>query len=88
MTQHDGGPAFPRPATFRPDGDWCDGPEYGLSLRDWFAGQALAGMTLKYGSEFNPKDRSLGYPNDHARGAAEQAYMIADEMLKAREGKS
>lgn len=81
MTQHDGGPAFPRPATFRPDGDWCDGPEYGLSIRDWFAGQALAGMDLKYGA------RQLGYPAEHARGAAEQAYVIADEMLKAREVK-
>ena len=41
----------------------------GMSLRDWFAGQALAGMTLD----------DLDVDN-----AAFYAYMIADAMIRAR----
>ncbi len=43
----------------------------GLELRDWFAGQALVGLTMHGGG-------SLPYL------AAEEAYKCADEMLKAR----
>lgn len=45
-----------------------------MSLRDWFAGQALSGMMA---SEAN------GEPYTPAWGA-ERAYLIADAMLKAR----
>ena len=37
-TPHDGGPAFPGFVDYR------DKPSVGMSLRDWFAGQALAGF--------------------------------------------
>lgn len=63
--KNDGGPAFPHPA-------WT--ASRGMSLRDWFAGQALAGMLSSDG-------RPTG---DQAK--AEWAYDLADAMLKAREG--
>lgn len=76
-----GGPAFPIPGmppvgTGDPrDGmaGGCD-PQPGMSLRDWFAGQALAVMTAA-------SDYSTG-PCNHA--IAERAYVIADLMLAIR----
>jgi hypothetical protein len=41
----------------------------GMTLRDWFAGHALAGMIAE----------------GKWRDAAQAAYQLADEMLKARE---
>jgi hypothetical protein len=51
-----------------------------LSLRDWLAGQALAGMmagvvTMEW------------YRDKHAETVAESAYALADAMLKVREVK-
>ena len=64
---NDGGPAFP----FK-----CQGPTtapevyYGMTLRDWFAGQAASGLA-SIESASNPK-------------VAEWAYEIADAMIAAR----
>ena len=67
MTQpNDGGPAFPRPASQH------SGPQEGMSLRDWFAGQALASM------------QTDGWTLQSMSGLARRAYAIADAMLKAR----
>jgi hypothetical protein len=66
---NDGGPAFPRPVGGDMDRYW-NGEQDGMSLRDWFAGQALAGLLAE-----KCKD---------PREAAEQAYDYADEMLEAR----
>jgi hypothetical protein len=62
---NDGGPAFP---TTWPD--QCPGE--GTSLRDWFAGKALAGM--------------LADPNVLATApeVADTAYRFSDAMLEAR----
>ena len=57
-------PAFPRPEVF-----FSKGAE-GLKLRDWFAGQAIAG-SAKSGNLSN-------------EGFAKHAYEIADAMLKER----
>ena len=46
---------------------------YGMTLRDFFAGQALAGTAV----------RSDDWSNDQE--IADWCYLIADEMLKARE---
>lgn len=75
--QNDGGPAFPRQShTER----WNEATQEfeqdpGMSLRDWFAGQALAGMQIW-------ADYSKGHCN---AAIVERAYIIADAMLKARE---
>jgi hypothetical protein len=50
-----------------------DKPEGGMTLRDYFAAKAMQTM--------------LGWDNDHTiwDSYAEDAYMMADAMLKARE---
>lgn len=65
---NDGGPAFP-----------CDSmkqfpTQEGMSLRDWFAGQALAGMQIW-------ADYSKGHCN---AALVERAYVLADAMLAER----
>jgi hypothetical protein len=66
MTINDGGPAFPRPMVAAAPG---------MTLRDWFAGQAMAGLVsyVVEGATFE--------------NVAEDAYKAADAMLKAREVK-
>lgn len=58
--KNDGGPAFPATGTV------------GMSLRDWFAGQALAGMLA---------DSNLDHPSEVY---AERVYLLADAMLAER----
>lgn len=88
----DGGPAFPgtsldtevRAALLKSPANYsatdatriasCHG---GMSLRDWFAGQALASMTVA-------PDYSKGPCNAEM---ARRAYCIADAMLAARKEK-
>jgi len=66
---NDGGPAFPVASDIYNGSGLC-----GMSLRDWFAGQALAGMLS---SEHRPDGNKL---------KADWAYELADAMLRAREG--
>ena len=68
----DGGPAFPHPEQCRSDGivHW---PQPGMSLRDWFAGQALAGICANSAWDEN------GWP-----ARAKAAYDAADALLSAR----
>ena len=67
---NDGGPAFP-------GGEFYDerqvGTTAGMTLRDWFAGQALRASHFFVG--------------DEAR-SAEEFYLMADAMLEARRAKS
>lgn len=59
----EGGPAFPNKSDIvstRPEG---------MTLRDWFAGQALAGIAASY----------------TLKEAASYAYALADKMLMERE---
>lgn len=76
MARDDGGSAFPRNG--HPDKN--DLPHDGMTLRDYFAIHALAGM-LAY-----PGDNQRGsFHNNCTRaGAAEIAYEYAAEMLAAR----
>jgi hypothetical protein len=68
-TINDGGPAFP--VVVPSEGAvW----EYGMTLRDWFAGQALMGMML-------------GARRGGAMMLARECYEMADAMLAAREVK-
>ena len=68
---NDGGPAFPYRETENSGQYWH---HYGMTLRDYFAGQALAGVL----SDWHPTA---------TRQTASQAYEIADAMLAAREAK-
>ena len=71
--RHDGGPAFPGLAlVFDPKSE-SPKPVDGMSLRDWFAGQALQGM--------NAADRRWDGGN---KDMACAAYSQADAMLAAR----
>lgn len=68
MTTNDGGPAFPS------HGSMGEVTHEGMSLRDWFAGQSLAGLLS------DPTlDRSC-------KAFARDAYGFADAMLAARAG--
>ena len=67
--KEDGGPAYPLAIAW--DKAWT-----GMTLRDYFAGQALAGLLTG-----QKNDHPL--PNEHS--VAQCAYAYADAMLAARE---
>ena len=50
----------------------CDGYEDGMSLRDYFAGQALPALIAQYCETETPRD------------ITKRAYKLADLMLQAR----
>jgi hypothetical protein len=70
MKDKTGGPAFPRPLSLNVNGEaaW---EQDGMTLRDWFAGQALPWILRAH----------LGSPE----WVAAEAYKLADAMLKERE---
>jgi hypothetical protein len=73
MNRDEGGSAYPHKT-------WSDAynehaGSSGMSLRDYFAGQALMGME-------QPAEGDDRWPDD--RNAAVNAYRFADAMLKAR----
>ena len=70
ILQKTGGPAFP-----------AYGQGKGMSLRDWFAGQALAGR-YPMDDEFSSCLREGASYDKHA---ARVAYAIADAMIAERE---
>ena len=73
--------AFPHTYEKTIDGDIATCTNTGMDLRDWFAGQALQGLTFRPdGFDF------VTFPNDPMR-VAHWAYDIADQMMKAREKK-
>lgn len=74
QTVDDGGPAYPIPLQELPNGD-SYGPEPGMSLRDWIAATALAGMLA------NPNAHDK---HDWAEKLSVCAYDAADAMLKRR----
>lgn len=87
---NDGGSAFPLPKELY---EHSEISPYGMSLRDWFAGMALppimrewCGGLVKEGdseADFSPEAEGID-----ATICAEQAYEVADAMLKARGGTS
>ena len=64
MTQKDtGGPAFPLQPASEPSAHYL-----GMTLRDYFAGQAIQGFDMEYGDDY----------------ISQRAYEIADAMIAAR----
>lgn len=88
MKTDDGGPAFPRPISEdRTHGDLFDGNDMvpaqnGMSLRDWFAGQALAGADM--GQELGESVFDPIQLKHFAERMAHDCYVMADAMLVAR----
>jgi hypothetical protein len=76
MAKADGGPAFP--VSWDMDGATVAMP--GMTLRDWFAGQALAGWLAS--SPGNERHPVVTGQDDVVAG---HAYAMADAMLAARE---
>jgi len=74
---NDGGPAFPRAGAEHSLGGNFE--QDGMTLRDWFAGQAIAACLSA--------PCPLAWTNgsaEHRKQAAASAYLIADAMLTAR----
>ena len=83
MNKKNGGPAFP--CYLHPSQD-TTGLMSGMTLRDYFAGQALAGLLPAINSATINCDLPPGYKNmTDEELLAEQAYELADAMLKARD---
>ena len=89
---NNGGPAFP--GTQYANGISPSGHSEGLSLRDYFAAKAMQGLLAmerasefvdEYGCEVGDEPGSVGTLFAHTQFLADEAYMIADMMLKARE---
>lgn len=82
MTNRDGGPAFPDMTI-----DWLDsGARHvtrhsGMTLRDWFAGQALAGLMPVC-------QHDTIAPGTWPQHIARNAYEVADAMLAARDAEA
>lgn len=77
MAMNDGGPAFPRP-----QGHWAEDAagndaQDGMSLRDYFAGQALNGLCHDYRANTAMESGVLAHLASHA-------YALADAMLAER----
>lgn len=89
---NNGGPAFPHLGLYPGvDGDLHPTPTQhgGMTLRDWFAGQAMIGLLMRgdwfviLNAAANPEEASL---NDTQ--GAEIAYRLANAMLNARKAQS
>lgn len=82
MSRDDGGPAFPQVFQRNANGDVVQESEPGMSLRDYFAGQALMGELASQNS-----GDSIGvWTLDMTPKLAKICYATADAMLAARKG--
>jgi hypothetical protein len=74
-----GGPAFPSDCIFE-NGVVAKKPFEGMTLRDYAAIEALAGM-LAHATRYRPRD---GRKDWHS-AISEEAYQLADAMIAARD---
>ena len=75
---NDGGPAFPVPDVIDHDRNYYQYGGQGMTLRDYFAAKAMAA----YLAHLSSLDCTV---SKHYPEIANEAYEIADAMLKARE---
>ena len=81
-----GGPAFPTqemPQPEKQDGTWDQDwqpLQEGMTLLDWFAGQAMQGMLSFYGNE----DERANYPDLAALSYAAAEEMIAEKQRREK----
>lgn len=76
----DGGTAFPTIHGYVDSFGSLKQKSTGLSLRDWFAGQALIGLMSYPGDEFSGN----WHNNSSSQGVATRCYDLADAMISAR----
>ena len=85
-----GGPAFPVASCQDANGQICWGTD-GMTLRDYFAGQALAGITSRSVEVYRKLEGSgismSEIENELTQRLSYSAYAYADAMLAAREAK-
>ena len=84
--QNDGGPAFPCPPGYGPHGEALQAPQEGLSLRAWFAGQALPGILAAEATEslYRVQDEVIILPGAVAMLAVACADALLAELQKER----
>jgi len=75
----DGGPAFPVPGLSNLPNEGFLHPMSGMTLRDYFAAEAMKGMLSGHFSHYGHEDY---WPHDQV---ASEAYEMADAMIKERE---
>lgn len=75
--QNDGGPAFPVDTAGNME-DW----RHGMSLRDYFAGQAMVMSAVMLAANGNAAGTGAAHI---AKAVAEGSYIIADAMVKERD---
>lgn len=76
-TQNDGGPAFPFPMLPEPE-RWDGDFQGGMTLRDYFAAQAMQALILA-------PTKNWPTPVCSDSSVSAEAYSIADAMLRARD---
>jgi hypothetical protein len=81
MTSRSDLQAFPVPPAIM-DGPDISHPTEGMTLRDYFAAKAMQGL-IASGWESDHREMS---PNTGSISVAVDAYVMADAMLKARDG--
>jgi hypothetical protein len=81
---NDGGPAFPCPVEFDLNNQLVSHGSFGMSLRDYFAGQALMGefVQSEYTGTFSDKAS-----DDLLLARARVLWRMADAMIATREVK-
>lgn len=81
MSDHidDGGAAFAH-------GNPEQGSDAGMSLRDWFAGQALAAVIMSTSAGMHDAISDKPHSTTIIEALAIDAYRLADAMLSARKG--
>lgn len=81
MTDKTGGPVYPQSGICMPDGMFYDSEGLGgrgMMLRDYFAAKAMQGVLS------NDQCKPFGM-SASATDIAKKSYLMADEMLRARE---
>lgn len=86
-----GGPAFPSEQGETLSGEWNQTYDSGMTLRDYFAGQALAGMTAN--PEFEKAWQEIEEVNkvSHEQwiiAVSKVTYELSDAMIKERDNDS
>lgn len=83
MRKRNGVPAFPRPFSARHDDEVYPAFD-GMTLRDWFAGQALAGIMANHVRMYGTNGEMWDMPPTPDE-LADDAYHTADAMLRKRD---